>query len=80
MERKRPVDFNYIHSKGLFAFHMELALGYKLMSETFFEDEKCGIREIAYLQVTDPWYAIRKNSSFKEMFKIGQVFPHPRLN
>lgn len=60
--------------QGLFAFHMELALGYKLMSETFFEDEKCGIREIAYLQVTDPWYSIRKNSSYKEMFKIGQVF------
>lgn len=50
---------------------MELALGYKLMSETFYEDEKCGIKEIAYLQVTEPWYAIRKNSSYKEMFKIG---------
>lgn len=83
--------------KGLFAFHMERALGYKLMSETFFEDEKCGIIEIAYLQgtlfiahysitcngqvtvyfftvsciVTSPWYAIRKNSSFQELFKIG---------
>lgn len=72
----RSIEFNCINLKGLFAFHMELALGYKLMSETFFEDEKCGIREIAYLQVTDPWYAIRKNSSFKEMFKIGQVFSH----
>lgn len=50
---------------------MELSLGYKLMSETFFEDEKCGIIEIPYLQVTDPWYAIKKNSSFKELFKIG---------
>lgn len=52
---------------------MELALGYKIMSETFYEDEKCGIREISYLQVTDPWYAIRKNSSYRELFKIGQV-------
>lgn len=57
--------------KGLFAFHMELALGYKMMSETFFEDEKCGLVEIAYLQVTDPWYAIKKNSSYYELFKIG---------
>lgn len=57
--------------QGLFAFHAELALGYKLMSETFFEDEKCGIVEIAYLQVTDPWYAIKKNSSYYELFKIG---------
>lgn len=67
------IRLRLIFNQGLFAFHMELALGYKLMSETFFEDEKCGIREIAYLQVTDPWYAIRKNSSYKELFKIGQV-------
>lgn len=52
---------------------MEIALGYKLISETFFEDEKCGLREIAYLQVTDPWYAIRKDSAYKEILKIGQV-------
>lgn len=58
---------------------MELALGYKIMSETFYEDEKCGIREIAYLQVTDPWYAIRKNSSYTESFKIGQVFDLRRI-
>lgn len=57
--------------KGLFAFHMELALGYKLMSETFFEDEKCGLTEIKFLQVTDPWYAVKKNSSYGELFKIG---------
>ncbi|XP_055315345.1 ionotropic receptor 75a-like [Sitodiplosis mosellana] len=62
--------------KGLFAFHMERALGYKLMSETFFEDEKCGLVEIAYLQVTDPWYAIKKNSSFQELFKIGLMRMH----
>lgn len=60
---------NYL--QGLFAFHMEIALGYKLIGETFFEDEKCGLREIAYLQVTDPWYAIRKHSSYKELLKIG---------
>lgn len=50
---------------------MELALGYKLMSETYFEDQKCGLTEIAYLQVTNPWYAIRKNSTYTELFKIG---------
>lgn len=57
--------------QGLFAFHMESALGYKLMSETFYEDEKCGLKEIAYLQVTNPWYAVKKNSSYMELFKIG---------
>lgn len=58
-------------SKGLYAFHMELGVGYKLVSETFHEHEKCGLQEIQYLQVIDPWYAIQKDSPFKEMFKIG---------
>ena len=57
--------------KGLFAFHMEQGVGYKIISETYREDEKCGIQEIQYLQVIDPYYAIQKNSSYKEHFKIG---------
>lgn len=57
--------------EGLFAFHMELGVGYKIISETFQEDEKCGLQEIQYLQVIDPFYAIQKNSSYKELFKIG---------
>nr|WJJ63351.1 ionotropic receptor 75s [Pachyrhinus yasumatsui] len=56
---------------GLFAFNMETGSGYKLVSETFREDEKCGLQEIPYLQVVDPWFAIQKNSSYKEMLKIG---------
>ena len=50
---------------------MELGVGYKLISETFYEDEKCGLQEIQYLQVIDPWYAIKKNSSYRELFKVG---------
>lgn len=57
--------------EGLFAFHMELGAGYKIVSETFLEDEKCGLQEIQYLQVIDPWYAIQKNFSYKEHLKIG---------
>ncbi|CAH0555238.1 unnamed protein product [Brassicogethes aeneus] len=56
---------------GLFAFHVETGAGYKLVGETFHEDEKCGLQEIQYLQVPDPWLAIQKNSSFKEILKIG---------
>lgn len=56
---------------GLFAFHMEVGVGYKILLETFEEDEKCGLQEIQYLQVIDPFYAIQKNSSYKELFKIG---------
>lgn len=57
--------------KGLFAFHMETGAGYKIVGETFFEYEKCDLEEIQFLQVPDPWLAIRKNSSYKEMLKIG---------
>ncbi|CAO1308567.1 unnamed protein product [Diamesa tonsa] len=62
--------------EGLFAFHMELGVGYKIISETFQEDEKCGLQEIQYLQVIDPFYAIQKNSSYKELFKIGLLRMH----
>ncbi|XP_053687023.1 ionotropic receptor 75a-like [Sabethes cyaneus] len=57
--------------RGLYAFHVEQGVGYKVISETYQEDEKCGLQEIQYLQVIDPYYAIQKNSSFKEHVKIG---------
>ncbi|XP_039441637.1 ionotropic receptor 75a-like [Culex pipiens pallens] len=56
---------------GLYAFHVEQGVGYKVISETYQEDEKCGLQEVQYLQVIDPYYAIQKNSSFKEHVKIG---------
>lgn len=31
---------------GLFAFHMEVGVGYKILLEQFQEDEKCGLQEI----------------------------------
>ncbi|CAH0397941.1 unnamed protein product [Chilo suppressalis] len=57
--------------KGLFAFHMETGVGYKFVGKYFNEGEKCGLKEIQYLQVIDPWLAVRKNTPYKEMFKIG---------
>ncbi|XP_055691097.1 ionotropic receptor 75a-like [Lutzomyia longipalpis] len=56
---------------GLFAFHMETGVGYKVVTETFFESEKCDLQEIQFYELIDPWYAIQKNSSFKEVFKVG---------
>lgn len=41
--------------------------------ETFQEHEKCGLQEIGFLQVPDPWISVQKNTSYKEMFKIGQA-------
>nr|ARO70547.1 antennal ionotropic receptor 75q2-2 [Dendrolimus punctatus] len=57
--------------KGLFAFHMEIGVGYKFVGKYFKEGEKCGLREIQYLQVMDPYLAVQKDTPYKEMFKIG---------
>lgn len=50
---------------------MEPGVGYKIIGETFYEVEKCGLQEIKYLEVISPWYAIQKNSSYKELLKTG---------
>jgi len=50
---------------------MELGVGYKIVQEIFQEDEKCSLQEIQYLQVIDPFYAVQKDSSYRELFKIG---------
>lgn len=50
---------------------METGVGYKFVGKYFKEGEKCGLREIQYLQVIDPWLAVKKDTQYKEMFKIG---------
>lgn len=50
---------------------METGVGYKFVGKYFEEGEKCGLYEIQYLQVIDPWLAVRKNTPYMEMFKIG---------
>ena len=51
---------------------METAAAYKVIGEIFTESEKCGLQEIAgYIDVIDPYYAIKKNSSFRENFKVS---------
>nr|AOE47995.1 putative ionotropic receptor IR75q.2 [Athetis lepigone] len=70
--RFMPMDEGVLQiRKGLFAFHMETGVGYKIVGKYFNEGEKCGLREIQYLQVIDPWLAVRKDTPFREMFKIG---------
>ncbi|KAJ0174306.1 hypothetical protein K1T71_010452 [Dendrolimus kikuchii] len=57
--------------KGLFAFHMELNPGYRLIQETYQEDEKCDLVEIDYINEIDPWVPGQKRSPFKDLFKIS---------
>lgn len=55
--------------QGMYAFHMESGIGYKLVARTFQEHEKCGLVEISFLEVIDPWYGIAKDSPYKEIIK-----------
>ncbi|XP_015595979.1 probable glutamate receptor isoform X3 [Cephus cinctus] len=62
--------------QGLFAFHGELGSVYKIVQETFNEDEKCGFQEIDYLNVLDPLIAIQKESPYLEIIRIGALKIH----
>ncbi|CAK1584216.1 unnamed protein product [Parnassius mnemosyne] len=75
--------------RGLFAFHMELNPGYRLIQETYQENEKCDLVEIDYINEIDPWVPSQKRSPFKDLFKINfikiretgiQANNHHRLN
>lgn len=62
--------------QGMYAFHVETGPAYQEVEKTFFEHEKCGLIEIAFLQIVDPWCAIQKYSPFKEILKVAYVLEH----
>ena len=58
--------------KGLFAYHHELGTGYKIISDTFLEEEKCGLQTIVSFEVfVDPWVSVSKQTPFKEILSIA---------
>lgn len=57
--------------KGLFAFHMETPVGYRLVSKYFSEAEKCDLREIPFADIQSPYFLTRKHTVFKEILRIG---------
>lgn len=57
--------------KGMFAFHLEVLPGYKVVAETFHEEEKCGLKEMNYLGMIDPWYAIQRDSPLRKMITVA---------
>nr|ARO70297.1 antennal ionotropic receptor 75q2 [Dendrolimus punctatus] len=54
-----------------FAFNMYLGIGYRMVDKYFYEHEKCGLHEIAYIQESNPYIACRKNTPFMEIYKVG---------
>lgn len=57
--------------RGLFAFHMETPVGYRLVSKYFSEHEKCDLREIPFAGIQSPYIITRKHTVFKEILRIG---------
>lgn len=56
--------------QGFFAFYVELGSGYDRIKQTFLEHEKCGLIEVPYSYMTNPWFAIQKYSPLKEIIKV----------
>ncbi|KAK0165908.1 hypothetical protein PV328_004386 [Microctonus aethiopoides] len=56
--------------KGLYAFHVDTSCGYELIQQTFEENEKCGLHEIDYLKVLEPMLIIKRNSPYREIFRV----------
>lgn len=57
--------------KGFFAFHVEVSNGYKVVADKFQENEKCSLKEIAFINLIEPWVSIKKRSAYKEIVKVG---------
>ena len=58
--------------KGYFAFHLELASGYKTISDMFTEEEKCNLQTMKFLiEIPNPWVTINKQSPYKEIVAMG---------
>ncbi|XP_021928480.1 probable glutamate receptor isoform X2 [Zootermopsis nevadensis] len=58
--------------KGLFAFHMELGPGYELISDTFLDEEKCGLQTINFLiEIVEPWVGVSKTTPLTEILSVA---------
>lgn len=52
-----------------FAFQVELQTGYQIISDTFSEPEKCGLKELEPYKLPIIAMPTRKNFPYKELFK-----------
>jgi len=53
---------------------VELGPGFKFVSDTFLEDEKCRLQTITFFtEFTEPHVAVRKKSAFKEILTVRSV-------
>lgn len=53
----------------LFAYQVEKASGYQIISDTFNEPEKCRLKELEPFQLPIISISTRKNFPYKELFR-----------
>lgn len=58
---------------GKYALHVEDSTAYQEVSLTFQEYEKCLLQKIRYVPDIPPYVAIKKNSPYYEVIKVGFV-------
>lgn len=54
---------------GLFAYQVELQAGYQVISDTFTEPEKCGLKELEPFKLPILAIPVRKDFPYKELFR-----------
>ncbi|XP_055902992.1 uncharacterized protein LOC129939137 [Eupeodes corollae] len=54
---------------GLFAYQVELQAGYQVISDTYAETEKCGLKELEPFKLPILAIPVRKNFPYKELFR-----------
>lgn len=57
--------------QGLFGFHVELGVAFKLVADTFQEHEKCNLQVMDFYNFNDLWYAIKRNSTLRRVVTVG---------
>ncbi|XP_068084829.1 ionotropic receptor 75a-like [Anabrus simplex] len=55
---------------GMFAFHVDIS-AYKYIKDTYFEDEKCGLKRVPLFQTQMLSVPIAKNSPYKDLITRG---------
>lgn len=56
---------------GRYALHLEDSTAYHEVSLTFQEYEKCLLQKIRYVPEIPPYVAMKKNSPYLEVIKVG---------
>nr|CAI5837535.1 unnamed protein product [Callosobruchus analis] len=54
-----------------FGFHLEPTIAYKVVADTFKENEKCALKEVAYINLIPPHMVIKQGSPFQKILESG---------